>query len=219
MFKKKPSDDNVVVPAKNRIADVKKFAWAYIVTALLYQLAGGPPLFAVLFLGSTFFAGLLILQHSERAEQVAIAWVMVLFMLIDAAVLVVSEQTHPLPSENLVIGAWIVQKLWYVFGIALFVPVLLDPVVKKNDDRRYWAIRIAFAVQFVLAVFMFYDKREEHLKPVQCEKIVELMCVPVAKPEPWYTRATLAEDLVFGLQVVLLMAAFSKKEESPVHPE
>lgn len=214
MFKKKLSDDNVA-SVKNRLPDVKTFAWAYVVTALLYLVAGGPSQFRFLFLMTTFFAGALILQNSDRHEQVAIACVMVVFLLIHSVYMALPVQEFLPHSENLAVGFWIIDKLWYVFGVALFLPILLDKLVKKTERRRCWAIAVAFTAQFGLAVYMHYDKLEESHALVQCEHVVGLTCTPVPKPISWYTKATLAEDLVFGLQVVLLMAAFSKKEEDP----
>ena len=219
MFKKQTLGDNVASPTKNRLPDVKKWAWAYVVTALLYLLASGPPQFGFLFLMMTFFAGALILQNSERREQVAIAGVMTVFLLVNAVYLAVPLQGFLRHSENLAVGFWIIDKLWYVFGVALFLPVLVDKFVKKTERRRTWAIVVAFTAQFVLTLFMFHDKQEESHATVQCEQVVGLTCTPVLKPMSWYTRATLAEDLVFGVQVVLLMAAFSKRDEEPVQPD
>lgn len=216
MLKTKVPDDIVVAPAKNHLPDVKKCAWAYLVTALLYLVAGGPPMFGFLFLMTTFFAGVLIFQNSAKGEQVASACTMVAFLLINAAYIAFPPHGYPVPSENLAVGLWIINKLLYVFGLALFVPKLLDPWVKKNGRCQTWAIALAFSAQFILAAFMFHEKQEENHTPVQCEKVVELTCVPVETATPWYTRATLAEDMVFGLQVVLLMAAFNIKNEDPV---
>lgn len=218
MFKKQTLSDNVVSPTKSRLPDVKKWAWAYVVTALLYLLAGGPPQYGFLFLMMTFFAGALILQNSERPEQVAIAGVMTVFLLVNALYFAVPLQGFLPHSENLAVGFWIIDKLWYVFGVALFLPVLVDKFVKKTDRRRSWAIAIAFTAQFVLTLFIFHEKQEARHTPVQCERVVGLTCTPVVKPMSWYTRSTLAEDLVFGLQVVLLLAAFSKKDDEPVLP-
>jgi hypothetical protein len=219
MFKTQTPNDTVVRSAKNQLPDVKKCAWAYVVVALLYLLAGGPPQFGFLFLMMTFFAGVLILQNSERREQVAIASVMTVFLLVNAVFLALPLQGFMPHSENLAVGFWLIDKLWYVSGIALFLPVLVDKFVKKTDGRRTWAIAVAFTAQFLLTLYMHHEKEEELHAPVQCEHVVGLTCTPVVKPMSWYTRSTLAEDLVFGLQVVLLLAAFNKKDEEPVQPD
>ncbi|QJE03699.1 hypothetical protein HH212_26760 (plasmid) [Massilia forsythiae] len=219
MFKKQTLGDHVTIPTKNRLPDVKKWAWAYVVTALLYLVAGGPPQFGFLFLMMTFFAGALILQNSERNEQVAIAAVMTVFLLVNAIFLALPLPGFMPHSENLAVGFWIIDKLWYVSGIALFLPVLVDKFVKKTGGHRSWAIAVAFAGQFLLTLYLHNEKQEEMYAPVQCEHVVGLTCTPVAMPMSWYTRSTLAEDLVFGLQVVLLLAAFNKKDEEPVRPD
>lgn len=213
MFKAPSPDDTVVAPVKNRLPEMKRIAWAYVVTALLYLVAGGPPRFGLLFLMMTFFAGALILQNSEKREQVGIACVMVVFLLINAAYMMLLPQHSTAQSENMVVAVWIIEKLWYVVGLALLLPLLVDPLVKKSDKHRARAIALAFSAQCLLTFYMHHDKEKESHAPVECLEIVGKICTPVAKPAPWYTRATLAEDLVTGLQVVLLMAAFSKKEE------
>lgn len=219
MSNKPTLGDHVTIPTRNRLPDVKKCAWAYVVTALLFLVAGGPPQFGFLFLMMTFFAGAFILQNSERNEQVAIAGMMTVFLLVNAAFLALPLQGFMPHSENLAVGVWIIDKLWYVSGIALFLPVLVDEFVKKTDGRRSWAIAVAFSAQFLLTLYMHHEKQEEMHAPVQCERVVGLTCTPLIKPLSWYTGSTLAEDLVFGLQVVLLLAAFNKKDEEPVQPD
>lgn len=219
MFKTQSTSGNVASPAKNRRSDMKTWAWVYVVTALLYLIAGGPPQLGFLFLMMTFFAGALILQNSDRREQVAIACVMMLFLLINTVYMTLAVPGFLAHSEGLAAGFWIIDKLWYVCGLALFLPVLLDKFVKKTERRRCWAIVVAFSAQFVLMVFMSHEKQEESRAPVACQCIERLTCVPEVKPVSWYTKATLAEDLVFGLQVVLVMAAFSKKDDDPVPPK
>jgi len=206
--------------AKNYTPDVKKVAWAYVVTALLYLLAGGPPVLGFLYLMMTFFACVVIFQNSDKNEQAAIASVMVAFLVINAGYMALPHDGRPVPPENLLMGPWLINKLLYVFGLALFVPVLVDPWVHKKErrqSRQTWAIFGALTMQFALGVFMFYERQHESHATVQCEKVVEMVCTPKALPsKPWYTPATAAEDLVFGLQVALLMAAFSSKKEEPV---
>lgn len=200
--------------------DVRKTAWAYVVTALLYLLAGGPPVLGFLYLMMTFLAGAVIFQNSKKAEQVAISYVMVAFLVLNAIYMAFGGHVRPLLPENLTVGLWIVNKLLYVFGLALFVPPLVNPWVEKNDRRPSMAIVIAFAGQFILVMFMFFARQHDGRVAVECEAVAGMMCTPKQVPsEPWYTTATAMEDLMFGFQVALLMAAFSRKKDEPVTQE
>ena len=81
-------------------------------------------------------------------------------------------------------------------------------------------IFIAFAMQFVLVTFMFYERQHENREAIKCGSIVEVMCRPKEVSEkPWYTTATAMEDPMFELQVALLTAAFSGKKEEPAVEE
>lgn len=205
---------------KNYMPDLKIIAWAYVVTALLYIVAGGPPVLGVLYLMMTFFAGLVIFQNSEKSKQVAISYVMVAFLVLNAVSMAFGGHGRPPLPENLAVGMWIVNKLLYVFGLALFVPPLVEPWVKKNDRRPTKAIIAAFSMQFLLVMFMAYERQHDSREAIGCESIVGMMCTPKRMPyEPWYTSATAMEDLMFGLQVALLMAAFSWKKEEPALEE
>ena len=175
-----------------------------------------------LYLVMTFVAGAAIFLTSDRSEQVAISYVMVAFLLLNAFSMAFGDSGRPQPAENLVVGLWIVNKLLYVFGLALFFPPLVNPWVEKNIHRPIKAIVIAFSMQFVLVVFMFYERQHASGAAIECGSVVGMMCTPKQAPnEAWYTSATAMEDLMFGLQVALLMAAFNwkKAEEQVVSAE
>ena len=218
MLKTKFPKESPAPGAKNYMPDVKRVSWAYVVTALLYSFAGGPPYFPHLFLMSTFFFALNIFLNSDGAEKKAIAWVLAVFMVFEAVAMGLPRPGGELPAQ-LVVGMWTIYKVMYVFGLALIVPPLVDAWVKFRLGQS-WAIFLAFALQGALVIFISYEKERDSHAPVLCETVVQKVCTPAVKAKPWYTSSTAVEDIVFGLQVGLLLAAFgmSGKKEDPVEP-
>lgn len=194
-------------PAANTYPGGKKFAWCLVVTATMYMLTGGPPVLQVLFLTVTFFAGLVVVSTADEKEQRAISIAMLVFLSINAFYIVNPPHGRVPPSIDMWVGLWIVYKLLYVFALGYFMAILADSWV-NTERRRTWAIVIAFTAVFLLAWYTTAEKQHESQQLVKCERVVGNLCTPVVEPKPWYTTATLMEDLAFGLQVVFLVAAF-----------
>jgi hypothetical protein len=201
--------------AKNHIADVKGVSWAYVVTALLYSIAGGPPDFQLLFLMSTFLFALNVFLNSEGAEKKAIVWMLIAFLALAAVALALPSPGRELPAQ-MAAGMWVVYKVMFVFGLALILPSIIDKWVEHRLGQSL-AIFLAFVLQGGLVFFMSYEKEHHKHAHVLCETVVQNVCTPVVQSEPWYTVSTAIEDIVFGLQVGLLLAAFgmSGKKEDP----
>lgn len=210
---------NAAASGKNHTTGTKQFSWSFVVTALLYALAGGPPGFTGLFLMSTFFFGLHVYTNSGGLEKCAIACLMGAFLFINVASMALPHPASQTPL-HLIPAMWIIYKVMFVFGISL----LITPAGEWVKERigQSWTIFVAFLVQGVLALVIYQDKQHERTAPVACEVVIDKVCTPVPKTVAWYTSLSAVEDTAFGIQVALLMAVFapsSKRDDSMEAPK
>lgn len=207
MQKTKSPGESSALGTKNYMPDVKRISWAYVVTLLLYALAGGPPYFTPLFVMGTVFCALNIFLNSDCVEKKAIAWVMVVYLTLTAVAMTLPRPGGETP-EQLRVGMWIIYKLLYVFVLAFLLPTLIDELVQSRQAQT-WAIIIAFTLVAALAFFIYDEKKHESHAQILCETVEKNVCTPIVQVKSWYTFSTVLEDVVFGIQVTLLLAAFS----------
>lgn len=161
----------------------KVYFWCYLVTALLYLLAGGPRGFEGEFLIATTCIALSLFGLASQTEKQWVCKVMILFMIINLASLCFAK-------NPVTVGAYFGNKFLYIFGLSFFVPEWLNG--KINSVRRQtWAIKVGT----LLLLIPYYIFNEQRLQP--------------SASDAWYTGRMGLEDVSFGLMVVLLMAAFN----------
>lgn len=143
-----------------------------------------------------------------KGEQTAVAWTMALVMAFNAAYIVSPVPGRDALPPSVLAGLWMANKLVYVFGLAYFIPVIVEPWVKPG-----WRQNAAIAIACVLQLwpFLVLNAEREHEKhaTIQCVRVEGKTCFPeVDSNRPWYSSANLQEDVALGLQVVFLVAAF-----------
>ena len=182
----------------------KALRWAYLILALPLAVFG-PYKYQTLFMLATVFAGASIFIHRTGTvvengihEKRRVALVMLVFIAINAGVTLMNLDN---PDSGLVndSGFWLASRILYLFGLAFFTPLLVEPLLETDDDNeaqdgelKDTAVYLACALFFVVLVLLYIERQ----KPAD----------PTAK---WYTSGMLADDIFMSSAVGLLVAVFT----------
>lgn len=206
-----PPKKTLQVRKKNHIFTIKNMLWLFEIFSFYFALAGSSVNVTALFLILSFFAACIIFQNSDKKEQLAIAIVFIALLGANAWYIFAFPGGREPTPDAIGAGIWIANKLVYVVGLAYFVPVLVEPWV-KTPLRQTIAIVLACALQFWPFVHLHYERKEASKQTIQCAEIniERKTCTPIIdKNRPWYPLSVLREDVAFGLEVILLIAAFN----------
>lgn len=194
-------------PGENYGPTVKTACWAYLITASLYVLTGFrilQPMFLIvtILVGTTLFITETPEEKSGSENQkLLIGLVIVGFMAINACWTYfygVHPELRVYPDGP---GMWIGNRLVYLFGLALFMPEIIEPFMQTKRSKILWGI---FAAGCFFSAFYFAPFSERYHREV----IAPESANEKKYPEPWYPWKSLIDDgllsLTMGVYISLL---------------
>jgi len=129
--------------------------------------------------------------ENGKYEKRRVALVMLLFIFIYTCVTLLNTAPNIQPLNDS--GFWLANRLLYLFGLAFFMPPLVEPLLERAASRTTdMTIVLATAILFCALVFFYIGQTE-----------------PCQASAGWYSSGNLADDSLMSVGIGLLLAVFT----------